>query len=192
MKELWMTIPFKKGWYEASSLGRIRAKSRTVSLFNWASGRMVYRTSKQIIIKQRLDKDGYLGTSVGSAHRLVALAFIPNPEGKSQINHKNGVKTDNRPENLEWVTCKENIHHAVANGTHANMRGNKIQPRDIPKILRRLAAGEARAKIAHEFGVTVGTIIDIRSGKTWKRIVQKWVKDHGEIPRKTWKKLEQR
>lgn len=78
------------------------------------------RSGTTKILKGKLDKDGYreyqLRDKDGKrkyrrAHRLVMMAFIPNPNNLPQINHKNGVKDDNRLENLEWISAKNNVVH---------------------------------------------------------------------------------
>lgn len=82
-------------------------------------------------LKLNPEKTGYFSVAFSygkkvkrfSVHRLVAITFIPNPERKRTVNHINGIKTDNRVENLEWATYKENIRHAFDNGLAVALKG---------------------------------------------------------------------
>ena len=90
------------------------------------NGYVIYLQRKNSIkfLRSRIDRAGYITVRINKngqsstqfVHRLLAAAFIPNPNNKPFINHINGIKTDNRLENLEWVTHAENIKHAYKTG----------------------------------------------------------------------------
>lgn len=111
--ELWKDIVGFEGLYEVSSLGRVRSLARMVACCNG------YRKVTPKIKSTFINKKGYLRVQLFKdtkkknvrVHRAVAMAFIPNPENKEEVNHKNFDKTDNSIQNLEWVTSDENLDH---------------------------------------------------------------------------------
>ena len=118
MKEIWKDIPGFEGAYQASTLGRIRSLDRTITR-GASKRRGPYEAKlKGRIIKPVLRKDGYVVVPLGESlpcnrvHQLIAGTFIPNPENKPMINHKNGDREDNSVNNLEWCTNQENQIHA--------------------------------------------------------------------------------
>ena len=119
MREIWKDIPGYEGMYQISNFGRVKSLEREVNIkllnIGWAK-----RKVPELIRKQTVYKNGYAGIQLHKQqrvrlhliHRLVAQAFIPNPGGKPEVNHKNGDKLDNCIDNLEWVTASENEQHS--------------------------------------------------------------------------------
>lgn len=134
MIEVWKPIngfPF----YEVSNFGRVRSRDRNVTVGGrWF--RPVKKLMKGRILRAGSQTNGYLtvvlcdgvsrtGQRSQLVHRLVAIAHVPNPEGHKEINHINGIKTDNSASNLEWCSRRHNLIHAIETGLRKTSRKQK-------------------------------------------------------------------
>lgn len=111
MKEIWKDVPSYEGRYQVSSKGRVkRFFWNSIQCPKW---RMIINPTKDShgYLKVGLN-DGYGNVKTFGIHRLVALAFIPNPENRSEPNHKDHNPANNKVWNLEWITHAENIKHS--------------------------------------------------------------------------------
>lgn len=125
-------------------------------------------------VKPQPNGKGYLRVVIGKkrcfVHRLVAERYVPNPDGKDQINHKDGNKLNNNADNLEWVTNQENRDHAILNNLHMcgeRCPWSKLTQKDVDYI--RDHRDMTRTALAEMFCVSRATIRDIQNGKSWKR-----------------------
>ena len=135
MEEIWKDIPSYEGYYQVSNLGNFRSLSRIIKYKNngtrnYPGKSLLTETTKDNYQRIVLMKDGIKIRY--QAHRLVAMAFISNPENKPFINHIDGNKSNNRVTNLEWCTASENMVHADNIGlrdmsTHQPSNSKKIK-----------------------------------------------------------------
>lgn len=163
MEEVWRDIKGYEGLYKISNLARVKS----------------FKRSKPRILKPFINKDGYLNVELCnsisnktiSIHRLVAIAFIPNPDNKEQVNHIDEVKTNNDLSNLEWVTQKENMNH----GTRIARVTEKLS---IPITGVNVITGEtiefSSIREADRNGFTSPNIIGVLNGKARYHKGYKW------------------
>lgn len=140
MREEWRPVVGYEGFYEVSNLGRVRGVDRK-------DARGVFRPG--ILRKTRIDKKtGYEYVYLRkdgmekncTVHRLVAQAFLPAPDGDVEVNHINENRTDNRAENLEWVTRKQNSNHGHHN---ERLKRSTKNSHGKPVLMLDLETGEA-------------------------------------------------
>lgn len=159
---------------EVSDEGQVRQK--TIVLGGYEFTDFVRKPSVTKHGYEYLGFRGSDGTQVNQyVHRLVAQAFVPNPDNKPWVNHINGAKCDNRAVNLEWVTPAENAQHARDNGLMHYPLGEKhhsstLTDEQVKCIKDRLRKGEKGAVLAREFKVTPSLISHIKAGRRWPHI----------------------
>lgn len=170
-KEEWRDVVGYEGLYQVSSLGRVR---RVAGGPGAVVGRILKARKHNGYLRLVLCKGG--SKSGYAVHRLVAIAFLgPPPSADHQVNHKNGIRDDNRPDNLEWVTPQENISHAIevlgkTNKGEAHGQA-KLSRRDVRKIRQLYATGEyLYRELGELFGASISTISLIIRREHWQHV----------------------
>lgn len=166
--EIWRDIADYGGKYQVSNFARVRS---------------LYR-GKTKLIKPDIIHTGYLRVTLYKdgktkshyVHVLVAKAFVPNPEGKRQVNHISGDKANNRVENLEWTTGSENQKHAYSTGLHpsgCNRPNAKLTAEQVREIRRDCVPGDPERgfkPFARKFNVSNETIKKVYYRETYKNV----------------------
>lgn len=143
----------------------------------------IFRVGNDVEKAQSTNRDGYKivvlyknNKSIAkTVHRLVALAFLPNPENKPCVNHIDGDKTNNVLENLEWVTYSENTIHSFKNGLQIPAQGEdvhcaKVTNAQVHEICKLMEQGLRNIEIIEKLGVPKTLLKNIRNNNSWKSI----------------------
>lgn len=172
--ENWKDIVGYEGLYRVSSFGRIKRLSKVRDGSNAILPEKILSPNKAgrycgITLTINMIRTTYL------VHRVVAIAFLPNPENKETVNHKDGIKQRNFLSNLEWATQKENIHHSWNNKLATSRKGTKHHSCKLTEMevfeIRKMAKSKIDYReIAKKFNVAKSTITNIKKGKSWAHL----------------------
>ena len=156
-------IPYAKGYYIDIEGNIYSTKTGQPVKMNKIIRNGYYSTSLRLSAGVRVQKD---------VHRIVAEVFIPNPENKPEVNHKDGNKLNPHKDNLEWVTRKENNDHAIATGlTNNSGENNSLNKYSKEKILeaaKLLQQDISLKEVANATGLKISLISAINNNKVWK------------------------
>lgn len=179
--EEWRPVVGLEGLYEVSDHGRVKRVARARMRGNGHP----YKVAEKLLDQVAMGRDGgYRGVGLKASdegprvnsrvhlvHRLVAGAFLDNPDALPAVNHKDMNKANNLVGNLEWVSGKGNQEHAAKRGcfhgrTNPNAR-YKLQPEQVDEIVAQLAAKVRQDDIAERFGISQSMVSMIKCGRTW-------------------------
>lgn len=163
LNEIWKPVVGYEDLYQVSNLGRVKS---------------FHRNSEGDLMSLSNDQEGYKilhlsnkGRKMFKVHRLVAEAFLGHSD-KPCVNHKNGIKHDNRLSNLEWATNKENIRHAINLGLTPKCSRRRFTDEEVIDIRSKFKPWRYTARmLAKEYNCPLNTMREVCKGKTYK-----WVK----------------
>jgi hypothetical protein len=171
--EEWLPCPNYETSYEVSNLGRVRSIDRVSGKRKGiVKGKILVQTpNRRRYLEVRLFNNGESIPKI--VHRLIAKAFISNPNDLPQVNHKDGDKKNNSVVNLEWITNSENQKYAYKLGLQPSRAGEnnnkaKITDKDVTLLKQLYNSGMSIIQVSNSTNINMSTIRQIIYGRTWK------------------------
>lgn len=182
--EIWKDVVGYEGMYQVSNMGRVLSierdttricSTRKDSVFHVKGGYVYMHDNQHGYVVCNLSKDKK--SKSFSVHRLVAIAFIPNPNGYREVNHIDGNKLNNRSDNLEWCTRQQNIRHSFDMGLNHGFLGTdhskcRFTEQDVYAI-REMWDNKMKSRaIAEKYECSISAIEHIGRRRLWKHLIE--------------------